>query len=129
MNKWTNWFLSPLSLFFQEPSLQTTQCLLLVPKDSAITDINLMSVMLIKPFSKRDTKQIISLFSHTMMLPRVLQILSKANSSTNLLAVMLVLMSMLVVSSIMKDPMLLLLTILLLSLVIRRKLPEEPREF
>jgi hypothetical protein len=105
------------------------QCLLLDPKDTAITDINLMYAMLIKPSLPRDTKLIISLFSHTMTSPRVLQILSKANSSTNLLVVMLELMSMLDVSSIMKDHMLLLLTILQLSLVIKKKLSEEPREF
>lgn len=85
--------------------------------------------MLIKPSFRRDMMLIISLFSHTTMLPRVLQILSRANSSTNLLAAMLVSMSMLAVSSIMKDPMLLLLTILPLSLVIRRRSPEAPREF
>lgn len=85
--------------------------------------------MLIRPSFLRDTKLTISLFSHTTMLPRVHPTLSRANFSTNLQAVMLVLMSMLDASSIMKDPMLLLLTILLLSLVIKRKSLEEPREF
>ena len=109
-------------------SLKTTQCSLLVLMDTAITDINLMSAMLTRPFSKRDTSLLTSSYSLTMMLPTASRTHTRDNFSTNLLEKTLVLMSMLAASSITKVPLLPQLTILLSSPTTRPPLKEETEE-